>query len=335
MSRTALVLMSGGLDSTLAAKLMLEQGIQVQGLYLSSPWGCDTDVQRVSRELGISLKVVEKGSAYVELVRNPKYGYGKNMNPCIDCRIYMFELAKKVMDEKGADFIVTGEVLGQRPMSQRYDAMIKIDQESGMEGLVLRPLSARYLPLTLPEREGWVDREKLLDVQGRSRSIQIRLAEEFGLKEYASPAGGCLLTDEEFSVKLLDFFEHQQNPSINEARLLRFGRHFRINEKVKVILGRNQGENQSLREIVDHTMTMMEPLGFPGPIAVITGEISSIPFELFGGLILEYSKKAGDAPYEFFYQKGDLQGKFLLEKPYEGFLPSLIHSDNLLLTIQK
>jgi len=334
MTRTAVALMSGGLDSTLAAKLMLDQGIQVEGLFLSSPWGCDSEVRRVCEELNVPLTIVDKGKTYVELVRNPKYGYGKNMNPCIDCRIYMFELANKVMLEKQADFIVTGEVLGQRPMSQRRDAMVKIDKESEMEGLILRPLSAKHLAPTIPEQKGWVNREKLLNMMGRSRQPQLQLAGRMALKEYGSPAGGCLLTDAEFSLKLRDFFAHNPDVSMNEAKLLRYGRHFRVSEKVKVILGRNKEENETLTELADHNMTLLKPLGFPGPVAVITGAFHPSQHELVAALVLRYSKKAGKGPYRFSYRKGKMDGQLAIEKPFDGPLPQKIHLENELLSIQ-
>ncbi|HEX9756423.1 MAG TPA: hypothetical protein VGB26_01330 [Nitrospiria bacterium] len=334
MQRTAVALMSGGLDSTLAAKLMLDQGIRVEGLFLSSAWGCDSEVRKVCDELNIPLTIVDKGEAYLDLVRNPKYGYGKNMNPCIDCRIYMFELAKKVLLEKQADFIVTGEVLGQRPMSQRREAMVKIDKESEMGGLILRPLSARHLAPTLPEEKGWVDREKLLGVMGRSRQPQLQLAGRMALKEYGSPAGGCLLTDAEFSLKLRDFFAHNPDVSMNEAKLLRYGRHFRVSEKVKVILGRNREENEALAELADHTMTLFQPLGFPGPVALITGPVDSSQHELVASMVLRYSKKAGRGPYQFSYRKGNGEGNLALEKPLEGPFPLQIHLSSELLSIQ-
>ncbi len=276
--RKAVVLLSGGLDSMLAAKLMLEQGVAVEGLYLNSPFGCSEDVAQVARQLGIPLKVVEKGMDYVDLVRNPKYGYGRNMNPCIDCRIYMFEAAHRVMEELGADFIVTGEVVGQRPMSQRHDALDLIDRDSEMAGLVVRPLSAKHLPPTRPETEGWIDREKLLDIAGRGRTVQLELAEAFGLQGYAPPAGGCLLTDANFSKKLSTFFSENADPDITEVRLLRYGRHVPMESGAHVILGRNREENRKLldesrKEVSNGKMASFRPL-FSGPVAILSGNFS-------------------------------------------------------------
>lgn len=267
--------MSGGLDSTLATKLILDQGIEVIGLFLTSPFGCKENVEDVAKHLGIQLKVVDKGTAYLDLIRNPKYGYGKNMNPCIDCRIYMFNIAERIMEEEGADFIITGEVLGQRPMSQHRDAMDIIDRDSATEGLVLRPLSAKYHPPTLPEREGWVDREKLLDITGRGRSEQLKWAELLQLKAYTAPGGGCLLTDVNFSVRLKHFFERNTHPSMTEVKLLRYGRYFDLSDGSALVVGRDAEENNQLQKISEADvregkLTLLRPY-FTGPVAVLFG----------------------------------------------------------------
>ncbi|MFQ5780007.1 MAG: hypothetical protein ACE5HN_04375 [Nitrospiria bacterium] len=293
--RKAVALMSGGLDSTLAAKLILDQGIDVIGLFLESPFGCKEDVQKVAEYLGIPLKIVDKGMAYVELVRHPKYGYGKNMNPCVDCRIYMFILAKKVMEEVGADFIVTGEVLGQRPMSQRREAMGIIDRDSKMAGLILRPLSATHFPPTRPEVEGWIDRKRLLNISGRARGEQLKWANNLQLKGYTSPAGGCLLTDPNFSNRLSEFFKRKQNPTMAEVRLLRYGRHFDLSDGAHVVIGRNKEENSKLweasrLEVAEGRMAFFQPL-FSGPAAVLSGGRRPALFDEVGRLIAGYAKK--------------------------------------------
>ena len=293
--RKAVSLISGGLDSALATKLMLEQGIEVLALHLSSPFGCDENVAKVTEHLNVPLKIVEKGMDYIDLVRNPQYGYGKNMNPCIDCRIYMFVAARKVMEEAGADFIVTGEVLGQRPMSQRRDAMDLIDRDSEMDGLILRPLSAKHLPPTRPEIEGWVDREQLLDISGRGRTKQLELAAALQLKEYGAPAGGCLLTDPIFSERLSEFFKAKENPTMAEVRLLRYGRHFDLAGGAHVILGRNQEENaklseESREEVAEGRMAFFQPL-FSGPAAVLSGGFGAALSEEVCRLIVRYGKK--------------------------------------------
>ncbi|MFQ5544176.1 MAG: hypothetical protein ACE5FY_07495, partial [Nitrospiria bacterium] len=239
---------------------------------------------------------------YVDLVREPTYGYGKNMNPCIDCRVYMFKIAQQVMEEMNADFIITGEVLGQRPMSQRRDAMETIDRDSESEGLILRPLSAHLFPPTRPEIEGWVDREKLLNISGRSRTAQLEMAETLKLDKYTAPAGGCLLTDANFSDRLSGFFERKKNPSMTEVRLLRYGRHFDLSNGAHLILGRDQKENNQLlkeseEDVSAGKMTFFNPQ-FSGPVAVLSGEGSDFHpiqdesiLDEAGALIAKYSKK--------------------------------------------
>jgi tRNA U34 2-thiouridine synthase MnmA/TrmU len=302
--------MSGGLDSSLAVKLMLDQGIEIQGLFLKSPFGCSTkNVVCVAEHLGVPLRMVEKGKDYVELVRNPKYGYGKNMNPCIDCRAFMFILAKRVMEEEGADFLVTGEVLGQRPMSQMRRAMQLIDRESRMEGLVLRPLSAKHFPQTKPELEGWVDREKLLGITGRSRKEQLQRATDHGLKGFGPPAGGCLLTDPNYSARLSEFFAKEKSPSMTAVRLLRYGRHIDLDEKVHLVMGRNEKENGALRQLFEEEeragkIGLIEPL-FSGPSAVLTGAFGPTQIKAAGRILAQYAKQEGECWIEVRYG-GDL-----------------------------
>lgn len=311
--RKAISLMSGGLDSTLATKLILDQGIDVIGLYLDSPFGCNENVVKVAAHLNIPLRIVPKGMDYIDLVRDPKYGYGKNMNPCIDCRIYMFIAARKVMDEEGADFIITGEVLGQRPMSQRRDAIDLIDRDSEMESLILRPLSAKNMAPTKPELEGWVDREKLLEISGRGRGRQLEWAAALELKEYAPPGGGCLLTDANFSARLSEFFEKKKEPSMAEYRLLRYGRHFDLPEGGHVILGRNQEENRKLleesrAEVEAGRMAFFQPL-FSGPVAILSGGFSPALVEEVGRLIVRYGKKEADPERMIEVRQGETVSK--------------------------
>src|SRR5512136_2626487 len=236
MQRKAIALLSGGLDSTLAVKVLLEQGIEVHALNFTSPFctctskksGCKSEAVRVAEEFHIPIKVVHKGIDYLEIVRNPKHGYGKGMNPCIDCRIFLLKKARDYMAESGADFVITGEVLGQRPMSQRRDTLRVIERESGLEGLLLRPLSAKHFDPTIPEKEGWVDRSRLLAIQGRSRKEQMQLANDLDVKNYPCPAGGCLLTEISFVSKVKDVFAHATDLDPRDFRLLKLGRHFRI-----------------------------------------------------------------------------------------------------------
>jgi tRNA-uridine 2-sulfurtransferase len=246
-----LALLSGGLDSSLAAKLLLNQGIEVTAIHVVSPFcvyekrGCGAS--GAAEQLGIPLKVLNVGQDYLKVVRKPKYGYGKNINPCVDCRIFILKKAKKYAKEIGASFIFTGEVLDERPMSQHFRAMKIIEEEAGLKGKILRPLSAKLLPETFMEKKGMVDREKLLDIRGRSRKRQIKLAAELNIKDYPSPAGGCLLTCKEYAEKLRDLFNNTKKCSIEDISFLRVGRHFRFG-KNKLIIGRNEKENRLLTE---------------------------------------------------------------------------------------
>lgn len=301
----AVALLSGGLDSTLAVKMMMEQGVEVHALNFTSAFctcthgkdaGCRSESKRVSDEFGIPLKVLVKGIEYIDIVRNPKHGYGKGMNPCVDCRVYMFKLAKQYMEEIGASFVITGEVLGQRPMSQRRETMRIIEQESGLDGYIVRPLCARHLEPTIPEKLGLIDREKLLDVSGRSRKTQIELAEELDINDYQCPSGGCLLTEKMFSKKVKDLLEHKPQVTRKDLTLLKAGRHFRYKD-CKVVVGRNETDNVKLKSLVQAGDTFIEPVDFPGPVAIVTDDNGNGARAFAAGLILRYTgEKAGDRP---------------------------------------
>ena len=246
----AIGLFSGGLDSSLAIKMVQDLGFEVLAVNFKTPFclcdsfgGCYS--QKLAEKLNIPLKKIFLNEDYINLIKNPKFGYGRNMNPCLDCRVFMLTQAKKIMEEMGASFVFTGEVLGERPMSQRLDALRLIEKHTGLEGKILRPLSARLLEPTLMEKQGLVDREKLLAIQGRSRKPQMALAESWGISDYPCPAGGCLLTDENFAKRLKDSFVHQED-SLRHITLLKIGRHFRTPSKAKIIAGRNKEENEKL-----------------------------------------------------------------------------------------
>jgi tRNA-uridine 2-sulfurtransferase len=245
----AICLFSGGLDSILATKLILDQKIEVEAVTFTSHFGpsqkCKKEMAEAAEQLGVRLKVFPLEKDYLRLIRNPKYGYGKNMNPCVDCRIFMLKKAKKYAQEIGAAIIFTGEVLDERPMSQRLQALRLVEEQSGLKGKLLRPLSAKLLPKTLAEKKGLVDREKLLGIRGRSRKPQIKLAMENDIKFYPTPAGGCLLTCEEYAKKLRDLFKHKKRVSMSDVALLSVGRHFRFGQN-KIIVGRNEEENHVL-----------------------------------------------------------------------------------------
>lgn len=298
MQRKALALLSGGLDSTLAVKVMLEQGIQVEALNFTSPFctctgknaGCKSEAVRVAQELDIPIKVMNKGLDYLEVVRKPKHGYGKGMNPCIDCRIFLLRKAKEYMAECGADFVITGEVLGQRPMSQRRNTLNLIERESGLEGLLLRPLSAGHFAPTIPEQKGWVDRGRLPAIQGRSRKEQMKLAEELDITNYPCPAGGCLLTEVSFVSKIRDVFDHCEQPAIRDFQLLKVGRHFRIGAGTKVIIGRNEAENETLEKMVNAAEACIRWFDGSGPMGIVTGERDDTLLQKAGKILLRYTK---------------------------------------------
>ena len=292
MDKKCVALISGGLDSALAANLMLEQGIEVHGLFLSMNWGCceKEKAQACAQQLGIPLMILSVGDAYLDVIRQPKYGYGSGMNPCVDCRIYMFRIAKRYMEETGAGFVVTGEVLGQRPMSQMRRPLEIIEAESDLEGLLLRPLSAQLLEPTLPELLGVVDRDRLLRIAGRSRQEQLAFAKNIEITEYSTPAGGCLLTDEHFAKKARDLFVHEERPTTKDMELLSVGRHFRVGQRTKIILGRNELENLLLEGHSDEGYTCMRPK-FAGPAALLAGERTVEGQRIAVLLIVQHTKE--------------------------------------------
>ncbi len=269
----AIGLLSGGLDSTLAVRMVVDQGIDVIAVKFTSPFcqcdsgGCCHAAVQAQR-MGVPLKTVAKGDDYLDVVRHPPHGWGSAMNPCIDCRIFMFRKTKAYMEEIGAAFLFTGEVLGQRPMSQHRRAMRQIEQESGLEGKIVRPLSAQHFPPTEAEVRGWIDREKLLAITGRSRKEQITLAAQLDIRDYPCPAGGCLLTDASFSARLRDLFAHQKQVSMQDVRLLKIGRHFRF-ERTKVVCGRDQGENDALGKFQATAGVLLEAIGCAGPTVLL------------------------------------------------------------------
>lgn len=291
----AIALLSGGLDSTLAVKLVLEQGIEVIAVNFVTPFcqcsrkgGCRYEAKRAADEFGIRLKAFDISREYIEIVKNPKYGYGRNLNPCIDCRIMMHRKAKAYMEEIGASFLITGEVLGQRPMSQHKRALQIIERESGLEGLVLRPLSAKLFPPTIPEKAGMVNRERLLDLSGRSRKPQMALALKYGVNDYPCPAGGCLLTDPGFARRMKDLLEHTE-PSLNDIALLKVGRHFRLSPSAKVAVGRNKEENERLLSLARDGDICFYPVEEKGPIGIGRGAFDQESLSKVSQIIARYS----------------------------------------------
>jgi tRNA U34 2-thiouridine synthase MnmA/TrmU len=271
---------------------MQEQWIQVLALSFWTPYFDSERAQRAAVQLGVPLRILDISEEHLQLVRHPRYGYGKNVNPCIDCHILMLKKAGHLLDKEESDFVFTGEVLGQRPMSQNKQALQKVARESGYEGLILRPLSAKLLPETIPEREGKVDRERLLDIQGRSRKRQLEMARTYGITDFPDPAGGCLLTDPAFSRRLRDLLAYQTQVHMRDIELLRVGRHFRLDRSTKLVIGRRKEENERLLELARGGDTVIRVMDYPGPIGLIPGGSPKAPAVLAASLCVRYS----DAP---------------------------------------
>jgi len=298
MNKIAIALLSGGLDSSLAVKMMIDQGIVVTAVHFTSPFcnctskkaGCKHQAVKVAHEFGVPIRVIHKGRDYMRIVENPPHGYGRGLNPCIDCRIYMLKKVKEMMAGSRSSFVITGEVLAQRPMSQHRVAIRKIEKEVGLEGRILRPLSAHHFPLTIPEREGIVDRQKLLSFAGRSRKPQIELAEKLGVRDYPCPAGGCLLTDKLIAARLRDLFSHVPDYNLVELHLLKIGRHFRLHPGLKIILGRNKLENEQMQNMARIGSVRLHPVDFRGPICLASGTLDARSEGMTGEIMARYSQ---------------------------------------------
>ncbi|MCP3870525.1 MAG: tRNA (5-methylaminomethyl-2-thiouridylate)-methyltransferase [Gammaproteobacteria bacterium] len=314
--RKAVVLVSGGLDSLLAAKVVQDQGVHVEGINFYTGFCVEghthairkSDKARpkrnnalwVAEQLGMKLHIIDIIEEYKNVVLNPKHGYGANLNPCLDCKVFMVSKAREWIERNGFDFIVTGEVVGQRPMSQRKETMPVVSSESGADDLLLRPLSARNLPETLPEREGWVYREQLHGFSGRSRKPQISLAKQYGFDDYAQPAGGCcFLTDANYSAKLSDLWQTrgEKHYELDDIMLLKVGRHLRPRPHFKVIIAREEGESrflQGYRKQFSH----LETVSHTGPLALVDGDVDAEDMELIARLVARYSKGRGEKQVE-------------------------------------
>lgn len=299
-------MLSGGLDSRLAVRLMQQQGVEVTALHFYTGFCIANRNRRVGRmekpsarhegleagaDLAVPVEIIDVAQEYISVVLNPRFGYGSGMNPCVDCRIFMLQRARAHMERVGAHFVFTGEVLGQRPKSQHRHQLHIIERESGLEGLLLRPLSAKLLPPTIPERKGWVDRNQLLAISGRSRKQQIAMAKEYEIGDYPQPSGGCcLLPDASFARRLRDFLEHYPKKAVTPERmaLLAVGRHFRLDESVKVIVGRDEGENNYLVFAgTDHWQ--FTTVDFPGPVALTMDALTQMHVDQVARLVASYS----------------------------------------------
>jgi tRNA-uridine 2-sulfurtransferase len=306
----AISLLSGGLDSILATELIRRQGIDVVCFNVKTPFGIPkkdgtSEAAQAAQQLKVPLKVQVVDKEYIKMLRNPKHGYGKNLNPCVDCKIFILKQAKKYAEEIGADFLFTGEVLGERPMSQHGPALKTIAEEAGLKGKLLRPLSAKLMAETAAEKKGLVDRNRLLDISGRGRKPQFALAKEYGITTYPSPAGGCLLTCEEYAKKLQDLFDHKKRVTVADVALLRFGRHFRVG-KNKFIVGRNKTENEFLTANKLPSDFTLELPAIVGPVTLLQGPKTKAAIETAAKLTASYSDaKAGEVTVNYGKEKRD------------------------------
>jgi tRNA-specific 2-thiouridylase len=291
----AVILFSGGLDSTLALKITKEWGAELFPLYIYNKF-----ISSKSLPEAPNLKVIDVSKEFIGIIRNPKHGYGKNLNPCIDCRILLLKKAKEYMEEIKADFIVTGEVLDQRPMSQHFEQLMLIEKETGCEGMVVRPLSGGLLPPTIPEQNGLIDRNLLLKIKGRSRKLTINLAQKMNITKFSSPGGGCLLTDPGFCRRLADLMRFQEKIEVRDIELLKIGRHFRIAPEIKLIVGRNEAENESIENFLRLQDLFLYVPDTGSPNAILIGNKKYL--KIAASITARYSDKKDEKRIEVYYK---------------------------------
>ncbi len=311
--KKVVALLSGGLDSRLAVKMMQNQGFDVTAVAIKTPFcdfdcgrGCGFEIRETADMLDVDLKTVYLADEYIEMLKNPKHGFGSGMNPCIDCRAMMFKAGKKVMEDIGAEFVISGEVLGQRPMSQHGPALRTIEKEAGLEGKIVRPLSGALLPKTEPEERGLIKREDLGMIRGRSRKEQLKLAEKFGFQDPPNAGGGCLLTDPKFALRAKDLFNHTETPTTNDIDLLKIGRHFRFDAKTKLIVGRNKDENEMLKALALSGDVLLETKDHVGPVSLLRGDDSQTNLKLASDITFRYSDAPKELPGIVITQKNDI-----------------------------
>ena len=333
--RKAVALISGGLDSLLAVRVVQEQGIYVEGINFYTGFCVEGHTHAIRKrdqskpkrnnalwsaeQLGIKLHIIDIIDEYKDVVFNPKYGYGANLNPCLDCKVFMVKKAREWMEENGFDFIITGEVVGQRPKSQRKQTMPIIQQDSGIDDRLLRPLCAKNLPETLPEREGWVVREQMLDFSGRNRKPQIALAKHYGFEDFAQPAGGCcFLTDESYSVKLSDLWKSRGEKSyeLDDIMLLKVGRHIRPEKNYKIIIAREEGEAKYLQGYKKQ-YDSLKTISHSGALALIDGTPNQEQLNLAATIVARYSKGRNELSVDLLYQKKSGEQTKMSVKPAE------------------
>jgi len=314
----ALALFSGGLDSTLAMKLVVDQGIEVIAVNVNTGFGSTKDrlehMQSMCDQIGAKLEILDLREEYLdEVLFDPKYGYGKTFNPCIDCHGFMFRYTGKLLEKYDASFMISGEVVGQRPMSQNKEAMGNVVRLSEHDDLIVRPLSAKVLPITKPEREGWINRDKLMDITGRSRARQLQMVKDIGLENFEPPAGGCLLTEINFSKRLEDFVKNDKM-EIDDIDTLKFGRHLRLPDGAKLIVGRHQEDNNKLKETKSKKYDKARILDASGPLCLLQKDASESDKQLATKIIITYGRTELDKEYEVTYGSYSLKDTRMEDK---------------------
>ncbi|MDD4013018.1 MAG: tRNA 4-thiouridine(8) synthase ThiI [Candidatus Omnitrophica bacterium] len=321
MTRKALALLSGGLDSVLAARLVAEQGIEVVCLAFVIGFAAkdnsrfERHVRETAENAALPIRVIDITSEFLEVLATPSHGYGANINPCIDCKTLMLKKAKEIMEKEGFSFVITGEVLGQRPMSQRREALDMIVRDSDLKGKLLRPLSAKLLPETEAETKGIVDRSRLMAISGRSRKPQLEMAGRYGMKNFAQPAGGCLLTEPGFAAMVKDLIMHG-GIDLDGLAILKLGRHFRVDEKTKIILGRDEKENEAIAALKKAGDIMLRLSVDPGPYALLRGDASEENIRKAASLVISFSKKKSLPEAEVEYWREEENIKTLKVSPF-------------------
>lgn len=319
----AVSLFSGGLDSILAARIIADQGIGVEALYFRSVfWGRYGGtfkrrlLEQAASQAHARLRVIEIDQTYFDMLKNPDYGYGKNLNPCIDCRIFMIKKAAEEMNKRGAAFLVTGEVLGQRPMSQYKSVLARIEKRGDVPGLIVRPLSAKLFPATVPEKMRWIDRDRLFDIQGRSRKRQLALAKSLGIRKFPNPAGGCLLTDKGFSDKMRDIIKYGKRFTSNDIELIKSGRVFRLSPEAKLVVGRDKNQNSILSGLATGRDYIFKTEDVPGPVGIGRGSFDKDAFHKAASIIARYSdSKAAGSVTVFYTRRPSIKTKRLPALP--------------------
>jgi tRNA-uridine 2-sulfurtransferase len=323
--KKVVALLSGGLDSQLAVRMMQEQGFEVSAVAIKTPFcdfdcgrGCGFEIRERADDLNVNLKTVYLGDEYIEMLKHPKYGMGSGFNPCIDCRAMMFNAAKKHMDEIGAEFIISGEVLGQRPMSQHGPALRTIEKESGLVGKIVRPLSAALLPETDPEKNGLIKRENLGMIKGRTRRAQLDMAKKYGIENPPNAGGGCLLTDPTFGLRAKDLFAHTETPTINDIDLLKIGRHFRFDEQTKFVVGRNKDENEMIKAIALPGDILLQARDHMGPVSILRGKNADAYVKFASSITLRYSDAPKGEQASVIINKDDTKEEIITEHAEEN-----------------